>query len=102
MNIAAAINELRARGEEFNPITDADYMQDGVLFCGTCHQPKQTPVEIFGVMRMMPIACDCARAKAAAIEEEERRKEADKLRRECFINPELFGWTFAKDDGQTV
>lgn len=100
MNIAAAINELRARGEEFNPVTDADYMQDGVLMCGKCHQPKQMPVKIFDVYRMMPIACDCARAKAAAIEEEEKRKEADKLRRECFTNPELFGWTFAKDDGK--
>lgn len=95
-----AIDYLAAKGEELNPVTDADYVRNGVLICGKCHKPKQTPVEIFGTMRMMPIACDCARAKAAAIEEAERRQRADKLRRECFTNPELFKWTFARDDGK--
>lgn len=95
-----AIECLAAKCEELNPVTDADYMQNGVLMCGKCHKPKQTPVEIFGAVRMMPIACDCARAKAAEFEREEQRKRAEKLRRECFTSSELFGWTFSRDDGK--
>lgn len=96
----AAIDELAAKGEAFNPVTDADYMQDGVLFCGNCHTPKRKMVKLLGVERMMPIACKCANERFKAEEERERKKEADRLRRECFIEPELHSWTFAKDDGR--
>ena len=100
MSFKAAIDYLAARCEELNPVTEADYKQNGVLMCGVCHKPKQTPVEIFGVVRMMPIACDCVRARAAAIEEEERRKRTDNLRRECFASSKLWDWTFSRDDGK--
>ena len=100
MSIQAAINNIAANGEAFNPVTDADYMQGDVLMCGKCHTPKRKKVNILGTERMMPIACDCARARFAEIEAEERNKEADELRRKCFTSFELFSWTFAKDDGK--
>lgn len=100
MDIVGAINELKAKGEAFNPVTDADYMQNGILMCGNCHTPKRKAVTMLGKDWMMPIACRCANERFEADEARERKKEADRLRRECFVSPELFGWNFANDDGK--
>ena len=100
MSYEAVIDELKAKGEAFNPVTDADYMKDGVLYCGVCHKPKQMPVELLGVVRMMPIGCDCAKAKLAEIEKAEKRKRVNELQWDCFTSPKQFEWQFSKDDGK--
>ena len=100
MGFDAAINEIVANGEAFNPVTDNDYMIDGVMYCGNCHTPKQIKRFFLGKERVLPIGCKCANERFKAEEERERKKEADKLRRECFIEPELHSWTFARDDGK--
>lgn len=101
---AQVIDAIAKRGEEFNPITEADYDVDGILYCGNCHTPKQKKLEFLGRERIVPLACKCASERYAEEErreqEKERMKRAEKLRRDCFISPEHFSWTFANDDGK--
>lgn len=101
----AAIDELKAKGEAFNPVTDADYMKDGVLYCGHCHTPKRKSVHLLGSERMMPIACKCAKERYEELErqdaERERRKRAEELRWECFGDKQnLKEWNFSRYDGK--
>lgn len=84
--------------------TAGDYIgEDGLLYCGKCHTPKQYRVTLMGVLRAMPIACECHKAKIAADEEQERMHRIDKLRRACFDRknesdtPKAWGHTFAVD-----
>lgn len=52
-----------------------DYEQDGLLYCGKCHTPRQKRLDILGTERVVPIACKCRE------EEQEREREADRLMR---------------------
>lgn len=81
-----------------------DYIgEDGLLYCGKCHTPKQYRVPIMGVVRAMPIACECHKAKVAEDEKQARLYRIDRLRRECFDRkkeadtPKEWGYTFAVD-----
>lgn len=101
---AKVFNDIVANGEKNNPITDADYEVDGILYCGNCHTPKQKKLEFLGRERIVPLACKCAMERYEEEErqaqEKERMRIAEKLRRNCFINSDLFSWTFANDDGK--
>lgn len=102
----AVMNEIAAKGEAFNPVTDEDYMQDGVLYCGKCHTPKQIKKFFLGKERVLPIGCKCANERYAELErqdaEQERRKKADELRWECFGDKKdgLQKWNFSNYDGK--
>lgn len=81
---------------------DGDYIKDGLLFCGKCHTPKQTRVEILGQIREPMCLCKCEQEKREA--EEERRKRHDaqervkRLRKVGFPDSEMEKWTFEMDD----
>lgn len=101
---AQVVNNIAQKGEEFNPVSEGDYLVDGVLYCHLCNTPKRKKIELLGKERVVPVLCKCASERVAEEErreaEKERIKRAERLRRNCFIKPELFSWTFANDDGK--
>lgn len=72
-------NGLKEQAERTNPITTGDYYQDGLLYCGKCHTPKQAMIRQPRVKgfeqgyKPMPIICEC---RAKQLEEERRAQEA--------------------------
>lgn len=83
-------------------VNDSDYEQDGLLYCGKCHTPKQCVVEMpFGKVKPN-ILCKCEEEKINAAEEERKRREFDerviRLRKQAFPEREMSTWTFARDD----
>ena len=85
---------------------DDDYTgEDGLLYCGKCHTPKQTRLEnisFFGD-RPLPVACQCRREQEEREKaEQERRRHDDRvasLRKVCFTDPAMYRWTFENDNG---
>lgn len=51
-----------------------DYTQDGKLYCGKCHTPKQTIINIDGEDRVLPIVCKCERERFEAEEQRYKRE----------------------------
>lgn len=83
-----------------------DYIQDGIRYCGRCHQPKQAWVELGGQQRLVPITCAC--------ETEDRAREQDEAAHKNFLTQmkamqSEFGisdvswrkFTFTEDDGSS-
>ena len=77
-----------------NPVKPEDY--EGLdekgrktLFCGVCHEPKGITVELFNgkmdrtVMRLMPVACECARKRYAEKRADESSWNRDTMRGEA-------------------
>lgn len=53
-------------------ISDEDYQQDGLWYCGKCRTPKQCYVNLFGRERIVTCQCDC----------EAEEYEAERFKRE--------------------
>lgn len=89
--------------EQTKPDTaETDYIKDGLLFCGVCHEAKQLEVMI-GERLMKPYClCKCGlereRLKEEADKRELRRQELARNRDSAFIDCEAMGWTFDRDD----
>ena len=83
-----------------------DYFgEDGLLYCGKCHTPKQTRLK-GGVFdgRIVPINCKCTQER---INQERREQEArersfriEKLKQTGFLSKSMRKWTFANDNGR--
>lgn len=80
-----------------------DYVQDGLLHCGTCHSKKETWVELLGAKRKVACLCRCQREKwQRQLEEMERRQRLEALERKQAAAVQDMAyrkWTFDKDDG---
>ena len=87
---------------------DGDYTgEDGLLYCGKCHTPKEAYFEdghaaLFGRDRH-PTNCACQQKR---YEEkrwtDQQRKHEDtvkELKKDCFDTPKLREWCFEKDNG---
>ena len=82
--------------------------EDGLLYCGVCHEPKEALWEngeaIFGSDRH-PRLCRCERERQANEEQKLReihhRLRVAELRRNCFAYPAMYSWTFANASIQT-
>ena len=87
---------------------DGDYTgEDGLLYCGKCHTPKEAYFEdghaaLFGRDRH-PTNCACQQKR---YEEkrwtDQQRKHEDtvkELKKDCFDTPKLRDWSFAQDNG---
>ena len=79
-----------------------DYMQDGALYCGKCHTPKQVITTAGSVTITMNCACEC---EIAAYRKEEERYERERvmqkigdMRRAGITDANYLRWTFAADD----
>ena len=83
------------------PTDDETYLQpaDGLLYCKRCHTARQSRIEIFGQVKIVPCICRCMdekrkqEASASA-----RAKEVDRLRKMGFSDILLKNQTFEADD----
>lgn len=80
---------------------EGDYLKDGLLYCGVCHEPRQYRVKGLPFVPFIDCACD-----RAAKEKEERDRRAAQLAwtvrentERCFQNLRQRSFTFANDDG---
>ena len=61
--------------EEMKQEKDGDYMQDGLLYCGTCHTPRQKRIRLpigRGEEHTVWVLCKC---EVQRQEQERKRKE---------------------------
>ncbi len=95
-----ALNIIAANVPKEKP---GDYKgEDGLLYCGNCHTPKQCYVTMFEKVMTMPIVCKCRQAE---IQEEEissklqKHKEKVKhLRELCFSTADSEKYYFTLDE----
>lgn len=76
------LENLIQQAEAANPAHPGDYQQDGLLYCGACHTPKQC--RPLGLKRVVPCQCACRerryQAERAAQKKEEERLKIESLR----------------------
>lgn len=100
----SAMEFIIERAKETANITAGDYVgEDNLYYCGKCHTRKQTAVNLFDAIRIVPCICKC-RADEIKAEDEARkqREHFDKVMRMRSVGfPEkaMTTWTFANDDG---
>lgn len=83
-----------------------DYIESGLIHCGTCHTPKQCrithPFKHEEVV--VPCICKCESDRIKSHEDrlrnEDRQRRIDRTRRRCFGNAGYWRDTFADDDGR--
>ena len=82
--------------------------EDGLLYCGKCHKPKEAyfapdKAAVFGRDRH-PAECDCQRAAREEREAAEKRQKhldtVEDLKRRGFTDPAMRDWTFENDNGR--
>lgn len=86
------------------PVDDETYTgDDGLLYCSRCHTARQSRVELFGNIRVVPCICRCMVEQMNRDEEEKRKREKDmelrRFRELGFPDREMQRYTFAVDDG---
>lgn len=98
---------LNAMGADELPPADEDYTgEDGLLYCGKCHTPKQFRMDKAPFEgRLLYHRCQCEQERYAK-EEAQRKQEkhlqtVSDLKRRGFTNPEMVNWNFVNDNGQT-
>ena len=103
-------NELKATIDTITATTpepEAYTGEDGLLYCGKCHKPKEAYFPegkaLFGLDRH-PTECDCQRtARKEREAAEQRRRHLDtveELKRRGFTDPTMRGWSFENDNGR--
>lgn len=101
MSIVQAYTSIPPAWKKPNP---EDYVgEDGLLYCGKCHTPKQcwAPAIMNIPARVVNCACDCRREQVER--EEKQRKvqiEIERLSREGLTDKAYSRNTFENDDGQ--
>ncbi len=102
MDLTNLINSIAENAEKAIPITNGDYTDDGLIYCGNCKTPKQCRIEIFGQERTVPCLCKCGKEKLEADEAERKRRERllgiGQMRDIGFPDAEMKNWTFERDD----
>ena len=84
MGVIEELEKKAVRGALPSP---GDYEQDGLLYCGKCHEPKQCIVIIGGIEKKMPCTCKCAQ------KEPDKRDRIEQLQRQGGVSP---NYTFAR------
>jgi DNA replication protein DnaC len=79
--------------------------EDGLLYCGKCHTPKQFRMDAPPLEgRLLPHPCHCEQERldreAAEQEARRHRQAVADLKRRGFTDPAMRGWTFANDNGK--
>ncbi len=89
---------------------NGDYTgEDGLLYCGVCHKPKEAWFPegriMFGRDRH-PSECECRKKEREKRESEERQKEhaaaVERLKENGFTDLGMREWTFANDSGRNL
>ena len=105
MGMEQSIIKMVASSKETHPMQDGDYIgENGLLYCGKCHTPKQTEINVLDNIYRPHIRCKCVDEEYARIEEEKKQREfemrVDGLRKKGFPDKDMLNWTFANDDNQ--
>lgn len=86
---------------------DGDYVQDGILYCGKCHTPKQCRVNICGIEKLVGCTCKCGSnaplmKQHQETEERGRRLEIEQLRLTGIADKQIQKYSFdmAEDNKQ--
>ena len=83
-----AVADIFQRAAAANAPKEGDYKgEDGLLYCGKCHTPKQCLVELYGVCRKMPCVCKCRAHEAMEAARRAAVEEADRLRVRYGVSP---------------
>ncbi len=92
-------NELIAQMQK-TQVDAEDYIENGLLYCGKCHTPKQTRVKYFP--EPCPIMCECRKkaSEEAELREElaKKKKSIRDLREKAFSDCRSKECTFERDD----
>lgn len=103
------MNEMKNR--EQTRVPGEDYRDDkGLLICGKCGEPRERILPAGGIFKephAVPTMCRCQREEVEkqrrAEELEQRRRKADRLRKECFPSSGRYAFcTFDGDDGRNA
>lgn len=102
MDFSGMLDSLMKQAEKHIPRNAGDYIQDGLLYCGNCHTPKQCRIEVCGEEKTPMCLCKCETERMKREKEEQakrdRMQEADRLREIGFSDREIRSWTFESDD----
>lgn len=86
-------------------IEDDDYIENGIVYCGKCHTPKQINVTLLGEDKIVNCLCKCKSDERdkeyQKIREEKRRSIIERLIRRCFSNgtsKNMKNWNFNNDN----
>ena len=91
MNVMGALGPIINREIE----APGDYWsEDGLLYCGKCHTPKQTHGSGPLAGHRLPIPCACQTEAAQVEKEQEARKKTEDLRERCLPGKGMRGHTF--------
>ena len=79
--------------------------EDGLLYCGKCHTPKQFRMTVSPMEgRLFPHPCQCEQERldreAAEQEAQRHRQAVAELKRRGFTDPAMRNWTFDNDNGE--
>lgn len=104
MELNNVIGDIVASANRENRREEGDYIaDDGLLYCGKCHTPKEYPQEWDGKMVLRPIPCKCKHEQNQRDEEaRKRQRKLDylaEMRRTGFPDAEMRKWCFEADDG---
>lgn len=98
MNVTGILAEREAQACE------DDYRKDGLLYCGSCHEPKQQKLTVMGMERTVCCMCRCEADAYQKAEKERQTRECmesvRRMRSMAIQFPEYRNWTFQADDGK--
>lgn len=105
MDMSKLVDGIAQAAARTNAKQQGDYIgDDGLLYCGKCHTPKQCRVDLFGRIRTVHCLCKCRQEKLEAEKAEQKRIEwlqhIQRLRKMGFPDADMQDWTFDKDDHQ--
>lgn len=83
--------------------SEDDYIgENGLIYCGKCHTPKQIITGFQGREFRPMVHCECQKAalkrEEDARRERERIEETERRRKDCFPDRRLMRWSFANSD----
>ena len=93
------LDGIMERAAHSNAPNTGDYMgQDGLLYCGKCHTPKQCRIEFDGKPRVVFCMCACKKQRQEQeqrdMEQRERQGKIDQLRVQGIQDKQLLTHTF--------
>lgn len=104
MDFESAFENIIEKAQETANIVEGDFLgEDNLYYCGKCKTRKQTVVNVFDKVKIVPCICECKAAEIKA--EDEARKQREffervmRMRRVGFPEKAMQEWTFENDDG---
>ena len=98
MDITATVQAIAERSRVAIPVLPMDYVEGGLLHCGTCRQPKETVVTVGGQDIVARCLCKCGMEARKTAEAAALRSAQEERRREWMRG--YTGMTFDRDNGK--